>query len=51
MPKTGSPPRSMKAANASMKSFIAPKTNFIDVHVTAVPEISVTIAIKDISSH
>ena len=50
-PKTGSPPRSMKAANASMKSFIAPKTNFIDVHVTAVPEISVPIVIKDISSH
>ncbi len=37
----------MKAANAPMKSFIAPKTNFIEVYVTAVPEISIAIAIKD----
>ncbi len=29
-----------------MKSFIASKTNFIDVYVTAVPEISVAIAIS-----
>ena len=43
--KTGSPPRSMKAANTPLKSFIAPKTNFIDVYVTAIPEISVAIAI------
>ena len=49
MPKTGSPPRSMKAANAPMKSLIAPKTDFIDIYVTAVPEISVAIAIKDTS--
>ncbi len=46
MPKTGSPPRSMKAANAPMKSFIAPKANCIDVYVTAVPEISIAIEIK-----
>jgi hypothetical protein len=32
-----------------MKSFIAPKTNFIDVYVTVVPEISNAIAIKDTS--
>ena len=49
MPKTGSTPRFMKAANTPMKSFIAPKTNFIDVYVTVVPEISVTIVIKDTS--
>ncbi len=49
MPKTGSPPRSMKAANAPMKSFIAPKTNFIEVYVAVVPVISVAIAIKDTS--
>ncbi len=48
MPKIGSPPRSMKAANAPMKSFISPKTiNFVEVYVTAVPEISIAIAIKD----
>ena len=49
MPKTGSPPRSMKDANSPMKSFITPKTNFIDVYVTAIPEISIAIAIKDTS--
>ena len=39
----------MKAVvkNAPMKSFIAPKTNFIEVYVTAVPEISTAIGIKD----
>ena len=37
----------MKAVNAPMKSFIAPKTNFIEVYVTAVPEISIAIGIKD----
>ncbi len=38
----------MKAANAPMKSFIAPKTiNFIEVYVTVVPKISIAIAIKD----
>ncbi len=48
MPKTGSPPiQDLKAANAPMKSFIAPKTKFIEVYVTAVPEISIAIAIKD----
>ena len=30
-----------------MKSVIAPKTNFIEVYVTAVPEISTAIGIKD----
>ena len=49
MPNTGSPPRSTKAANAPMKSLIAPKTDFIDIYVTAVPEISVAIVIKDTS--
>jgi hypothetical protein len=49
MPKTGRFPRSMKAANAPMKSFITPKTNFSDVYVTVVPEISVAISIKDTS--
>jgi hypothetical protein len=38
----------MKAANAPMKSFIAPKTiNFIEVYLTAVPEISIATAFKD----
>jgi hypothetical protein len=37
----------MKAVNAPMKSVIAPKTNFIEVYVTAVPEISIAIGIKD----
>ncbi len=37
----------MKAVNAPMKSFISPKTNFIEVYVTAVPEISIAIGIKD----
>ncbi len=39
----------MKAANAPMKKYMAPKNNFIDVYVTAVPEISIAIAIKDTS--
>ena len=37
----------MKAVNAPMKSFIAPKTNFIEVHVTSVTEICIAIGIKD----
>ena len=39
----------MKAVNAPMKSLIAPNTNFIEVYVTAVPEVSIAIAIKDTS--
>ena len=39
----------MEAPNAPMKRYMAPKNNFIDVYVTAVPEISVAIAIKDTS--
>ena len=51
MPKTRSPPRSMKAANAPMKSCIAPKTNIIDVYVTGVPEIAVAIVISRLNCY
>ena len=37
----------LQFANALMKTYMAPKNNYIDAYVTTVPEISVAIATKD----
>ena len=37
----------LQFANAPMKTYIVPNNNYIDVYVTAIPEIFVAIAMND----